>query len=72
VAVRRRVRGEGSIYRRKDGRYVGQYETPGKRRYIYGKTRAETAGEEGFDPHRRPLPRLTTNVKGAIRVEEER
>ena len=41
----RRGNGEGSIYRRKDGRYVGQYTTPtmGKRRYVYGKTRAEAA-----------------------------
>jgi integrase len=53
----RRGRGEGSIYRRKDGRYVSQYEAAGKRRYVYGKTRAEVAGklakaiaerEEGF------------------------
>lgn len=37
--------GEGSIYRRKDGRWVGQYEVGGKRRYIYGKTRKEVAGK---------------------------
>ena len=39
----RRGRGEGSIYRRKDGRWVAQYEVGGKRRYIYGKTRKEVA-----------------------------
>jgi hypothetical protein len=50
VAVRRRGRGEESIYRRKDGRYVGQYEAAGKRRYIYGKTRAETAGKRALTP----------------------
>ena len=38
---RRRGNGESSIYRRKDGRYVGQYEDEGKRRYIYGLDRAE-------------------------------
>jgi hypothetical protein len=45
VAARRRGRGEGSIYRRKDGRYVGQYEVGGKRRYVYGKTRKEVASK---------------------------
>lgn len=39
----RRGRGEGSIYRRKDGRWVGQYEVNGKRRYVYGRTRKEVA-----------------------------
>ena len=29
MAGSRRGRGEGSIYRRKDGRYVGQYEVSG-------------------------------------------
>jgi hypothetical protein len=33
--------GEGSIYQRKDGRYVGQYTIPTlngtKKKYIYGK-----------------------------------
>jgi integrase len=43
VAGRRRGRGEGSIYRRKDGRWVGQYEVNGKRRYVYGRTRKEIA-----------------------------
>ena len=45
MAARRRGRGEGSIYRRKDGRYVGQYEVGGKRRYVYGKTRKEVASK---------------------------
>jgi integrase len=45
VAERRRGRGEGSIYRRKDGRWVGQYEVGGTRRYVYGKTRKEVAGK---------------------------
>lgn len=39
----RRGKGEGSIYRRKDGRWVGQYEVNGKRRYVYGKTRKDVA-----------------------------
>ena len=43
MAERRRGKGEGSIYRRKDGRWVGQYEVNGKRRYVYGRTRKEVA-----------------------------
>jgi integrase len=45
VAARRRGRGEGSIYRGKDGRWVGQYEVGGKRRYVYGKTHKEVASK---------------------------
>lgn len=41
----RRGKGEGSIYCRKDGRWVGQYEVNEKRRYVYGKTRKEVAGK---------------------------
>ena len=44
MAGRRRGRAEGSIYRRKDGRWVGQYGVNGKRRYVYGKTRKDVAG----------------------------
>ncbi len=43
AARKRRGRGEGSVYRRKDGRWVGQYEANGKRRYVYGDTRAEVS-----------------------------
>ncbi len=43
MAGRRRGRGEGSIYRRKDGRWVGQYEVNAKRRYVYARTRKEVA-----------------------------
>src|SRR5215203_264353 len=40
--TKRRVKGEGSVYRRGDGRCVGEYEDAnGKRRYISGKTKAE-------------------------------
>jgi hypothetical protein len=47
VMARRRGNGEGSVYKRKDGRWVGQYlvytsEGP-KYRYIYGKTRQEAS-----------------------------
>jgi integrase len=44
---KKRGNGEGSIYRRKDGRWVGQYtiytDTGPKYRYLYGKTRAAVA-----------------------------
>ena len=40
--TKRRSKGEGSVYRRKDGRVVGEYEDArGKRRYISGKNKAE-------------------------------
>jgi integrase len=41
--TKRRGRGEGSIYRRKDGSWVAQYTAGDKRRYIYGKTRKDVA-----------------------------
>jgi integrase len=39
MGEKRRGAGEGSIFRRKDGRWVGQYEVEGKRRYVYGQNR---------------------------------
>jgi hypothetical protein len=45
--ARKRGNGEGSIYRRTDGRWVGQYlvhtAKGAKYRYLYGKTRAVVA-----------------------------
>jgi integrase len=39
---KKKANGEGSIYPRKDGRYVGQYtDRQGKTRYIYGKTQKD-------------------------------
>ena len=39
---RKRGNGAGSVYRRNDGRVVGEYEDAnGKRRYVSGKTKAE-------------------------------
>jgi integrase len=43
--TKRRGRGEGSIYRRKDGSWVAQYTVGDKRRYIYGKTRKDVAAK---------------------------
>ena len=47
MAQKRRAKGEGGVYRRKDGRWTGQYvvetaEGP-KCRYVYGKTRKDAA-----------------------------
>jgi integrase len=42
--VTKRGNGEGSIRRRKDGRYEGRYtDGAGRQRSVYGKTRKETA-----------------------------
>ena len=39
----RRNNGEGSIQKRKDGRWCGRYSVDGKRKDVYGKTRKEAA-----------------------------
>ncbi len=40
--MRRRAKGEGSIYRRKDGRWVGQLQNDvGQRRFVYGQSQRE-------------------------------
>lgn len=41
--ARKRGNGEGSISRRKDGRWEGRYTVNGKRRGVYGTTRKEVA-----------------------------
>jgi integrase len=47
--AKRRGNGEGSIYRRKDGLWVGQYQIQGpngtKTKYIYSKTRKDAAAK---------------------------
>jgi hypothetical protein len=42
---KRRIKGSGSIYVRKDGRVVGQYEVNGKQRYIYGTSKQDVAAK---------------------------
>src|SRR5918998_4637016 len=40
--TKRRANGEGSVYQRSNGRYVGEYEDAnGKRRYVSGKSKAD-------------------------------
>ena len=43
--MNRRSNGEGSIAKRKDGRWQAAYTLGGKRHYLYGKTRKEVAGK---------------------------
>jgi integrase len=44
--TKRRVKGEGSVYRRKDGRFMGEYtDATGKRRYVSGKTKQDVAAK---------------------------
>jgi hypothetical protein len=61
--AKRRGNNEGSIYRRKDGYWVGQYRIQTakgtKTRYIYGKTRAVVAEKLTCAPHHPLYPRDT-------------
>src|SRR5690348_14973923 len=46
MATKRRGNGEGTIYKRDDGRWMAQVTLPdGKRKTVYAKTRAEVARE---------------------------
>jgi len=44
----RRPKDSGSIFTRKDGRVVGEYEANGKKRYVYGKTKKYVAAEQRY------------------------
>jgi hypothetical protein len=57
--------GDGSLYRRKDGRWCGQLSVGGTRRYVYGRSREEALAKlaalregarQGLPP--RPAPRV--------------
>jgi hypothetical protein len=40
--TKRRTKGDGSVYQRKDGRFIGEYtDVLGKRRYVSGKNKTE-------------------------------
>jgi hypothetical protein len=61
--VRKRGQGEGSIYKRADGRWVavlnlGYQNGKLKRKYYYGQTRSEAADQltEALEKHRKGLP----------------
>ena len=60
---RKRGNGEGSVYRRGDGRVVGEYkDANGKRRYVSGKTKAEVL---------RKLRQLLADRDGGIAYDSE-
>jgi integrase len=78
---RRRAQGTGSIYTRKDGRVVAEYEVNGKTKYIYGRdedTVKEKLAEAiknrdaGFDAENVTtaayLDRWLSAIRGTIRV----
>ena len=56
----RRSNGEGSIYKRKDGRWVGKYSVNGKRYCVYGMTRREVA---------RKLAKALSEVAGGLMLD---
>jgi integrase len=78
---RRRTKGTGSVYTRKDGRVVGEYEVNGKTKYIYGRDE-ETVKERlsesirnrdaGFDAENLTtadyLDRWLNAIRGTIRA----
>src|SRR3972149_1945475 len=56
---RKRANGEGSVYKRKDGRWTARMTLPiGKRKDFFGKTRAEVNGKliDAMKKHRDGLP----------------
>jgi len=78
---RRRIKGSGSVYTRKDGRVVGEYDANGKTRYIYGKDETEVANrvaeaiknrDSGIDSENMTvggyLERWLTTIRDTIRV----
>ncbi len=61
--TKRRVKGEGSVYRRGDGRIIGEYEDAnGKHRYVSWKTKAEV---------RAKLRKLLTERDAGIAYDSE-
>ena len=64
---RRRVNGEGSVYKRADGYWVGAFDVPTtsgarKRVIVYGKTLAEARGKLG---------QVQQDVRSGIRVSDK-
>src|SRR5688572_13056479 len=72
---------EGSVYRRKDGRWVAQYrDARGKVRYVYRKTRGEAKKalrealqdrDEGYVPAQKPFSSLSEGLRGIFTVSTE-
>ncbi len=69
VVSKRRNSGEGSIYKRKDGRWCGRYTIEGQRRYIYGSSRKEVA-EKLFKAISESKNGFAFDSNGNIRVKD--
>src|SRR5215217_6235190 len=78
---RRRTKGTGSVYTRKDGRVVREYEVNGRTPYIYGRDEGEVANrvaeavkhrDAGIDSENMTvggyLDKWLTAIKDTIRV----
>jgi integrase len=78
---RRRIKGSGSVYTRKDGRVVGQYEVDGEIRYIYGRDEKQVADrvaeaiknrDSGIDSEKMTvgsyLDRWLTAIQDTVRI----
>src|SRR5918997_7160165 len=73
MSKKRRDKGEGSVYRRKDGRCVGGYEDAnGKRRYVSGKTKADRDEGVAYDSENLTvsdyLDRWLDALEGSVRA----
>ena len=61
---------EESVYRRKDGRYMGEYtDATGKRRYVSGKVQNELALKSRQGGAKRQLPKYSQDVYREVRAE---
>jgi hypothetical protein len=61
--MRRRAKGEGSIYRRKDGRWVGQVQNDaGERSFVYARTQRQV--HERLTTIKRELQHRQRGVEG--------
>jgi hypothetical protein len=60
--VSRRSNGEGAIYKRKDGRWVGKYTVNGNRKCVYDKIRREVT---------RKLAKALSEVAGGLVLERD-
>src|SRR6202521_224616 len=65
--MKRGPRGEGSIYRRKNGRWVGQVQNDvGERFFVYGRTQAEVRAR--LTPIKRDLQQSVPPITGSLKL----
>jgi hypothetical protein len=72
--TKRRAKGEGSVYKRKDDRYMSEYEDAnGKKPYITARTKAEVRQklDSGLSPRRVRYVHVTIRrtLKDAVRLQ---